>query len=927
MFSCCRANSKSSKLSKKDKTSKNGEEHEAQDETTNDRKRIIPTIKIESGKTNDSIDEINSSHQNGNETESSTNNTKSVLNNETERDATATADLATVENSQSDEQSKSSATTNVDNKANANINKVNFDETSTAATAISAGPATLATGPQGPQAEEVFIGWKSQGEDTAGTTPVKSCLSRHNSMHTSIKKKVNISTQAEIIEPDPLPPHPYDPASLTVDDDDVFSDSLPPPKRESMCAPYIEPSEIPESVAYGHGLPDWFNDERINDIGCIEPPVTPVGRDELELRRQRLYTDLLRAAHAAVEHNVRFTTFTSDLIPPHQLYQAGDSAAGERGGGGGIEAGDCDPDLKPSVAENLEHLVNRLEHLVERLERSVSARELEIANRTFDTVLAKKCESFDLESTELPPLPIESLTEQISLQAENLNDRIGKIETTLNRINDRHSSSLSTSISQYSQQQRDQEEKQRYTEGSLENISTVLEDYQVSPRPFSTTEEDSLLLPPPPDMSVLGFQDIISGPLRQYLALSEKIGGDVAKHAQLVKLAFNAQLQYVTLATQCAQPNQDKQMALLQPTSTQISAIQDYREKNRGSVFFNHLSAISESIPALGWVCVSPTPGPHVKEMNDAGQFYTNRVLKEWKDKDATHVEWARSWIQTLTELQAYIKQYHTTGLVWSGKGAAPAGAAAPPPPPMGACPPPPPPPAFDMGALSLEDGSADDRSALFAQINQGEAITKNLKKVTDDMQTHKNPTLRTGPAPFKTPTQFGSSAAGGRPAPAVAKEPVFTRDGKKWLIEYQRNNPNLMVDNAEMNNVVYMFKCEGSTLTVKGKVNNVVLDSCKKCSLLFDSVVASVEFVNCQSVQMQVLGFVPTISIDKTDGCQMYLSKESFGVEIVSSKSSEMNVMLPQASGDYTELALPEQFKTTISGQSLKTICVESLG
>lgn len=48
--------------------------------------------------------------------------------------------------------------------------------------------------------------------------------------------------------------------------------------------------------------------------GCIEPPVTPVGRDELELRRQRLYTDLLRAAHAAVEHNVRFTPFATDII-------------------------------------------------------------------------------------------------------------------------------------------------------------------------------------------------------------------------------------------------------------------------------------------------------------------------------------------------------------------------------------------------------------------------------------------------------------------------------------------------------------------------------------------------------------------------------------------------------------------------------------
>lgn len=38
--------------------------------------------------------------------------------------------------------------------------------------------------------------------------------------------------------------------------------------------------------------------------------------------------------------------------------------------------------------------------------------------------------------------------------------------------------------------------------------------------------------------------------------------------------------------------------------------------------------------------------------MNDAGQFYTNRVLKDWKEKDRKHVDWCKSWIQTLTELQ-----------------------------------------------------------------------------------------------------------------------------------------------------------------------------------------------------------------------------------------------------------------------------------
>lgn len=86
-------------------------------------------------------------------------------------------------------------------------------------------------------------------------------------------------------------------------------------------------------------------------------------------------------------------------------------------------------------------------------------------------------------------------------------------------------------------------------------------------------------------------------------------------------------------ATHPAPANQSQQISLLGPTSAQIQAIQEFREKNRGSSFFNHLSAISESIPALGWVAVSPAPAPYVKEMNDAGQFYTNRVLKDWKEK------------------------------------------------------------------------------------------------------------------------------------------------------------------------------------------------------------------------------------------------------------------------------------------------------
>lgn len=57
------------------------------------------------------------------------------------------------------------------------------------------------------------------------------------------------------------------------------------------------------------------------------------------------------------------------------------------------------------------------------------------------------------------------------------------------------------------------------------------------------------------------------------------------------------------------------------------------------------------------------------------------------------------------------------------------------------------------------------------------------LKKVTSDMQTHKNTALRAGPAPFKAPS---SAAAAAMPAPiakAIEKPPVFKQDGKKWIV------------------------------------------------------------------------------------------------------------------------------------------------
>jgi len=437
--------------------------------------------------------------------------------------------------------------------------------------------------------------------------------------------------------------------------------------------------------------------------------------------------------------------------------------------------------------------------------------------------------------------------------------------------------------------------------------------------------------------SLADFDEIVNGPFKNFLDLSKRIGSEVATMGDMVETAVKAHRAYLELATKAKKPSDGELPMLQKPMADKMAEIEAFREKGRRCDYFNHLSAISESIPALGWINMAPTPAPFVKEMCDASMFYTNRVLKDWKDKSKAHVDWTKAWIQTLTQLSGFVKQHHTTGLVWNAKGVEaksianhgvpPAPAAAGPAGPAGGPPPPPPPIPKDLfdDIKVVENKDDKARNALFDDLNKGDGVTAGLKKVTADMQTHKNPNLRgSSMVPAGAVKSSSPKPAAFKAAAAPAKPPKFELEGKKWVVEYHKNNPSLVIEETETNQSVYMFKCEGSTIKVEGKVNNIIMDGCKKCAVVFNDCVSSCEFINCQSVQMQVMGKVPTISCDKTDGCQMFLSKDSVDVEIITAKSSEMNVMIPNGD-EFAEQPIPEQFKTVINGIKLTTTMTES--
>jgi len=418
--------------------------------------------------------------------------------------------------------------------------------------------------------------------------------------------------------------------------------------------------------------------------------------------------------------------------------------------------------------------------------------------------------------------------------------------------------------------------------------------------------------------SILAYNEIINGSLKVFTEKSTEVGEDVKIIVDMVNKTFSAQRKFLTIVSKSKKPSDTDFATLLKEMGDGVDEILSYREKNRRSELFNHLSAISESMAALGWVAVSPAPAPFILEMSNAGQFYTNRVLKDWKEKSKVHVEWVKAWVETLAQLQMFVKEHHNTGLSWNKDGGnavdiakgdlscpvrAPSSGGPPPPPP-------PPPPPVAPAAGTEETG--DNKSALLDSLNQGADITRSLKKVTDDQKTHKNPELRAeGLVKAKEPSNHTSSVSNG--------PPLLELDGKKWKVENINGNSNVEIETTGTNQSVYIYNCNGSTFSIKGKCINIVMDSCKKSAVVFESVVLSCEFINCKSVQMQVTQTCPTISVDLTDGCQIFLSEASLGVEVFTAKSSEMNVMIPTGE-EFMEQPIPEQFKTSIVGGKLKT-------
>ncbi|CAG8790063.1 17746_t:CDS:2 [Dentiscutata erythropus] len=414
-------------------------------------------------------------------------------------------------------------------------------------------------------------------------------------------------------------------------------------------------------------------------------------------------------------------------------------------------------------------------------------------------------------------------------------------------------------------------------------------------------------------VSLDAYDELIEGPLNNFIELSKSIG---SSHS--VEGIFKAQRDFICISTQSTKPKTPETLVeLFRPTQQALEKVCAYTENNRISPFYNHLITVSEGIGVLRWVTFEETAEmeekllSQVKGLIESSQYYAHRVIKEFKDKDRSHSDWANSYIHLLTGLLQYITKFHAHGLIWNSKAES------------------------QMGLSQHHQvfPGSTDMSAVFKEINRGEDITSSLRKVDKSQMTHKNPSLRAGSTvSFTGETQKKGPAAPPKPASLSLKKPPKKEfDNNKWLIENYENDNNIVIEETAINHTVYIFGCKNSTISVKGKIKAVILGkfihSCQRTGLLVDTAVATVDIVNCKSFQLQIQGKVPVIAVDKTDSGQIYLSEECLGVEVFTSKSSSINIQMPTSDGDFEEKPIPEQLKCTIIDRKLVFAPVEHAG
>lgn len=447
---------------------------------------------------------------------------------------------------------------------------------------------------------------------------------------------------------------------------------------------------------------------------------------------------------------------------------------------------------------------------------------------------------------------------------------------------------------------------------------------------------------------LLDFEDYASKFVEPFIAATGKFP-ELDKIGTQARAVFKRFAELIDAESSSKKPSDADLVKFLEPVVKVIQDADKNSQDNRNP-FYNQYKAWAEATQAFAWPTTGANGRQHVTDTLESSEFYLNKVLTKAKQDGGAKEKDAASFALTLkkmlAELSEYIGSNFRAGLEWNSKGGAlssyvaaggvvSAAAAvevssgAPPPPPG---PPPdlaslPPPPSSSFApSASKATSSEAGMSAVFDSIRG--ATTSGLKRVTDDMKTHKNPNLRaasTVPDKSASSSSSSSSAATAKPAEKALGPPKTELRKGTWFVE-NHTGGQIDLTEVQLKESVYISRCSNCSVKVTGKIKSIAVDSCKRVNVEFDQVVSIFECVNSQNCRFECTHLVPSVQIDKSSGISIVLlSREAVAAEpgIVTSNVSELNLVVPGKTNDDDpiEIPLPEQYITKYKNGKLVTV------
>jgi adenylyl cyclase-associated protein len=169
---------------------------------------------------------------------------------------------------------------------------------------------------------------------------------------------------------------------------------------------------------------------------------------------------------------------------------------------------------------------------------------------------------------------------------------------------------------------------------------------------------------------LIAFDKFFSSSVYKFADTCDDLG-DMENLGQLIVETFEGMRYVVVLASRSKQP---ADMTELQPHLTPITAaVTKIRALRLKRDYDNHVKAVMEMLACASWVtCRAPSqlPAPFVKECVGSADFWSNRIRKEFKGKEAPlQIAFCENSKKLLLELAAYIQEHHTTGVTFNPKG------------------------------------------------------------------------------------------------------------------------------------------------------------------------------------------------------------------------------------------------------------------